>query len=175
MKNNNTQSYQPSLLRILVSKRFGGVGLFTTRSIKRGDIIAKWQDLNENKFFSWDVFNKFDSVTKNMMLHFCAQTEKGIYAADNINLISLPWHMNHCCNGNVGFNMEGDFISIKRIKAGEELCYDYGFVMSDPKYKLKCNCKDMKCRKIITGNDWKDLKYQKKYFKFMSPEIREML
>lgn len=169
------QSYTKSTLRIQASKRFGGIGLFSTRSIKKGAIIAKWEDLNENKFFSWSEFKKLDTITTEMMLHFCAQTKEGIYAPDNINLISLPWHMNHCCNGNVGFNIEGDFVSIKPIRAGEELCYDYGFVMSDPKYRLKCNCKEKTCRKIITGNDWKNGAYQKKFLQFMSPEIREMI
>lgn len=169
------QSYPISIFKIQISKRFGGIGLFSTRPIKKGSVIAKWEDLCENKFFSWDEFEKLDKITKKMMLHFCAQSEKGIYAPDDINLISLPWHMNHCCNGNVGFNIEGDFISIKPIKAEEELCYDYGFVMSDPKYKLKCKCKDKKCREVITGDDWKDKKYQKKYLQFMSPEIREMI
>jgi hypothetical protein len=157
------------------SDRFGGIGLFSTRRLEKGFIIASWESLNENKFFTWKQFEKFDATTRETMQHFCAQVKEGIYAPEDINLLSLPWHMNHCCDGNVGFNLNGDFITIKLVKENTELCYDYGFVMSDPKYKLKCICKAKNCRKLITGNDWLDTKYQKNNFKYLSPEIREML
>jgi len=164
-----------SLFRIKPSAQYGGIGLFAVQNIKRGSVIAKWEDLNEELFFSWQDFEKLDDATREMVIDYCAQTEDGFYAPRNINLISLPWHMNHCCDGNVGFNIDGDFVAIKDVARGEELAYDYGLVHTKPSFKLTCKCGVANCRKRITGNDWKDPDFQRKNHEYMTPEIREMI
>jgi len=167
--------FKKVLIRIKPSERFGGIGLFAMRDLEKGMMFAKWELMNENLFFSWDDFEKIDEESKETVLDFCAEAENGFYAPDDINYISLPWHMNHCCDGNVGFNENGDFITIKDVKKGEELFYDYGLVMSNPKYRLDCRCQSENCRKVITGDDWKNIDFQKKNYQYMSPEIKEMI
>jgi hypothetical protein len=80
--------------------------------------------------------------------------------------------MNHSCNGNIGFNEKGDFISIRDIKKNEELTYDYGLAESNTQFNMQCNCGCSNCRKIITGNDWKNLDFRNKYLRYMLPLLR---
>lgn len=59
-------------------------------------------------------------------------------------------------------------VLIKNVRKGEELTHDYGFSITDPEYKLRCRCGSKKCRKFITGNDWKDSDFFRKNKKYMA-------
>ena len=81
-------------------------------------------------------------------------------------------HLNHSCDGNIGFDNAGDFIAIKTINPGDELAYDYGLVESNPKFRMHCNCHTSRCRKIITGNDWQRLRNDSQKSKYMHPFLK---
>lgn len=169
------RAFKKALIRIRPSDRFGGIGVFAVRDLKKGTTIAKADLLAEEKYYSWDNFDKIDKESQEMIIDFCAQTEDGFYAPLDINYISIPWHMNHCCNGNVGCDKHGNFVAVKNIKQNSELCYDYSLVTCNPRFKLICKCGSKKCRGVVTGNDWKDTKYRKKNLSYMSPEVKEYI
>lgn len=133
----------------------GEIGLFAARALRKGAVIAEAELLGEH-FFPWDEYKKCDPVTKKKIKQYCLQTQDGFYAPNDFNWLTVPWNMNHSCDFNVGFDDEGNFVTTRVIKKGEELVWDYGMGISDPKFKLICNCKSKKCRGIVTGNDWKD-------------------
>lgn len=169
------KNFKKALIKIKPSKRFGGIGVFSVRKLKIGTIISKLDLLGEDLFYSWEDFKKIDKESQKVVTDFCASSEQGFYAPKDINYISIPWHMNHCCDGNVGFDKNGNFITIEDVEINSELCYDYGLVFTNPNYKLKCICKSVNCRGIITGNDWKDEKYRKQKIKYMFPEIKRLI
>ena len=78
---------------------------------------------------------------------------------------------NHSCEPNCGFINTFVLIAIRDIKAGEELVFDYAFceTVGDD---FECNCGSDNCRKMITTEDWKDLKIQEKYGKYFSPYLK---
>ncbi|MCX6761293.1 MAG: hypothetical protein NTY33_00390 [Candidatus Moranbacteria bacterium] len=174
-KKSSANDFKKALIRIGVSKRFGGIGVFAVRNLKKGQMIADVDLMREELFFPWKEFEKIDKESREMISAFCAESAEGFYAPRDINHISIPWHMNHCCDGNIGFDSQGNFVTIKNVKAGDELCYDYGFVKTNPKFRLKCKCKSKNCRKIITGDDWKNLEYRKKNIRHMSPDVIELI
>ena len=75
--------------------------------------------------------------------------------------------INHSCNPNAGFNGQIFLVAMKNIKRGEEIVFDYAMTLYSSKkskpYKMECWCGSKKCRGIITDNDWKIKKLQKKY------------
>ena len=150
----------------------GQIGLFAVRNLKKGTCVGYSERLDE-KLHSWAEYARLDSKTKRMIDKYCASTAEGFWGPVDINYISLPWHMNHCCAGNVGFNEQGDFVTIKYVRAGAELSYDYGLLITNPKFKLACQCGSRNCRKIITGNDWLDPSYRRKNTNIMAPELRD--
>lgn len=162
------------LFKIKPSLKYDGVGVFALRDIKKGTIICDVEKIDEEYFISHEEVEGLDSETKQVMIDFCAQDKDGFYTPLDLNYLSVPCHMNHHCNGNVGCD-ENNFIAIKDIKKGQELCFDYALVISNPKYKLKCKCGDEKCRKVITGNDWKDKAFIKKNYQYMASLQRELV
>lgn len=132
------------------------IGLFAVRELKKGTIIGEAKYFKES-FHPWKDFKNLDKQTQKKVVDYCVGTEKGFYAPDDFNYMSIPWHMNHSCDGNVAFDKNDNFITIKNVKEGEELSWDYGLTETNPNFKMKCSCRSKKCRKVITGNDWKFL------------------
>jgi hypothetical protein len=166
--------YPQALIEIRCSKLLPGqIGLFAVRNLKKGTIIGLSDRLGE-KLYSWDSYALLDKQTKTMIDKYCASSEEGFWGPEDINYLSLPWHMNHSCSGNVGFDEDGNFITIRYVRAGEELTTDYGLQITNPRFKLKCKCGSKECRKIILGKDWKNPEFRLKKSHIMAPELRTM-
>ena len=176
IKNLNYKSFKKAIIEIKPSKiTRGGIGVHALRNLKKATIVAYAKYLGEDFFLSKANYHKLDAITKSRIKNFCAISPEGFSVPRDINYISIPWHMNHCCDGNVGFDSDGNFVTIKNVKKGEELCYDYGLIISDPKFKLLCKCGSYNCRKNITGSDWKNEEFRKKNYKYMTPELKNII
>ncbi len=74
---------------------------------------------------------------------------------------------NHSCNPNAGFKGQIFLVAMRKINKGEEIVFDYAMTLYHSKkskpYSMKCWCGSKECRGIITDNDWKIKKLQKKY------------
>lgn len=79
--------------------------------------------------------------------------------------------INHSCDPNVGFSNQVMLVSIRDIKAGEEITFDYAFNESFFE-SFNCSCGSSQCRKTITENDWKIESLQKKFGIYFSPYLR---
>lgn len=151
------------------------IGVFSVRPIKKGAIIIEAKHFSNVKMIKWENFKKCDPITKKRILGFCAATPEGFFAPPNLNYISIAWHLNHSCNPNVGFNDNYDFIAIRNIKKNEELCWDYGFDETNPRFKMSCLCQDKNCRKTITGIDWKKLMLDDSKKEYFSPQLKKFI
>jgi SET domain-containing protein len=160
-------------IELCVSKIVPGeVGVRATRPLRKGAIIGKTELLQEGEFYSWSDYKKFDRPTQKKIDAFCLGTEEGFTTPIDFDYMSIPWYLNHSCEGNVGFDIKSNFITIRPVKAGEELCYDYGLAEANPRFKLFCKCGSKKCRKIIRGTDWKNPDFRKSNIKYMLPSMR---
>lgn len=168
------RKFKKALIRIKPSTiPNSGVGVFAVRDLEIGTIVGDVKLMCENLFFSWEEFKKIDKESQEVILSHCVGTPDGFYAPIDINHIPISWHINHKCDCNIGFDALGNFIVIKRIKKDRELFYDYGLSVCDPEFRMVCNCGNRKCRRIVTGNDWKNPSFRKEKFKYMAPELKE--
>lgn len=176
MKKLTHDIFNQALVRIKPSGIVKGeVGVFAVRNIKNKTLVGDASQLGEDYFLPKGEYDKIDKTTQKMVRDFCAADSDGFYVPRDINHISILWHFNHCCDGNIGFDSMGNFVAIRDINEVEELCYDCALLISDPNFKLKCECGSDNCRKNITGNDWKDEIYWKKNYENMTPEIKQMI
>jgi uncharacterized protein len=76
-------------------------------------------------------------------------------------------YLNHSCDPNVGIRGEITFVAMRDIRAGEELTHDWA-TTDDDDYSVECNCGAFKCRKILTGKDWRRPDLQKRYVGYFS-------
>jgi SET domain-containing protein len=170
--------FAPKVLIELDQSKIVGVGVFALPNIKRGEKIADgvveedFQDL-----IPWTVYEAYDHEVQKKIMDFCIGTADGFIPPDNLdfNKLSIEWYLNHSCEGNCGFDDEGDFIAIRNIASGEELTYDYALAESNPAFRMVCACGSTNCRKIIAGDDWKDEQFQVKNQEHMLPHLRLLL
>lgn len=155
----------------------GGVGVFSVVEIFRGERVAS--GINEEDYrllVPWEDFEEYDPTLQRKVMSFCIGTPEGFLPPVNLdfNALSIDWYFNHSCDGNLGFDDQGDFVARKYIAAGDELAYDYGLAESNPAFRMSCNCGKSNCRKIVTGNDWRDEEFRRRNMKYMLPRLRQL-
>ena len=166
----------PVLIELKPSKiTLGEVGVFAARDLKEGTIVGDVQYLNLGDVYKWAEYDSFDSETKNKIDAFCLGTEQDFACPVDFNYLSVPWYFNHECEGKVGFDDMGNFVLISHATKGEELTYDYSLAEINPKFSMHCTCGSTRCRKIVSGNDWKNDAFRKKYKNFFLPEVKKLL
>lgn len=170
-----TQQYPKVLFEIKPSKiHKDGVGIFAVVNIKKGERIAKCHGKEAlNEIVPWTKFRLFSKEFRKKVMNYCVGTPYGFIPPKGMdfNNLAIGWHFNHSCDGNMGFNGKCEYVAVRNIKKGEELSFDYGLLGTYPKIKLKCSCGSNKCRKVITGNDWKILMKDNSKSKYLHPCI----
>lgn len=172
-KDMNTK-FRDVVIEICASK-IHGVGVFAVQKIKSGFFVAEGiSEENYGDLVPWKEVKDVSPFVERKIKDFCIGTPEGFIPPEDYDFgkLTVEWYINHSCNGNVGFNENGDFIAIRDIRHGEEITYDYGLAESNPKFSMKCKCGSSNCRHIITGNDWKDPGFRKKNLNHMLPKLR---
>jgi uncharacterized protein len=62
-------------------------------------------------------------------------------------------YSNHSCAPNCAINTSLEFITIRDVRKGEELLWDYSTSMLERHWTMSCACGERNCRKIITDFD----------------------
>jgi uncharacterized protein len=76
--------------------------------------------------------------------------------------------INHACQPNCGVRImvnKAFVVSLRAIKAGDELTFDYSTTSTEDEstWSMRCNCSMFRCRKLITGF-WSLPEVQKKRY-----------
>lgn len=161
------KKYPKAIIGIQVSCMLPGeLGVFALRNLKKGQIINKC-GFGDETLYNLNIYKKLDKITRQRVDGFCATVYDGFFSIPNINYMPISWHCNHCCSPNVGFDKKNNMVLIKNVSAGKELFLDYGFVITNPDFLMKCKCGSKNCRKVITGNDWLNKEFSKKNKQYM--------
>jgi SET domain-containing protein len=166
------------LIELRPSKMIRGeVGVFAARPIRKGRRIASGINKEDYGLLRpWAVLDRCREPIRRKVRDFCVGTPLGFIPPEgfDFNRLSVEWYINHSCDGNVGFNENGDFIARRNIRKGEEITYDYGLAESNPAFRMRCKCNARNCRGIITGNDWKGIEFRSKNLRYMLPKLRHL-
>jgi uncharacterized protein len=168
--------FQKILIELRPS-RIDGVGVFAVAALGEDQQIAEGiHDADYRRLVSWNRFSEYDADVQAKIDTFCVGTAEGFIPPEkfDFNRLSVEWYLNHSCDGNVGFNENGDFVARRRIAKGEELTYDYGLAESNPRFRMNCLCGSPNCRGTITGNDWKDQAFRVRNIEYMLPRLRRL-
>ncbi len=150
-----------------------GLGIFTTRDIKKGEHVFHTDLRNLRKYTVEEIDGnpELDGDHSDYIGH-------GLYAVDH----SPSSYMNHSCDPNCYVKMKTiavkDTYAFRDINAGEELTHDYtatsvsqfagmGF------WEDECKCGSANCRKVIHGDLFKlPLEVQRRYYPNLPLSIR---
>ena len=142
-----------------------GSGVISTEDIKNktkiieyvGEKISK----KEGDKRSAERIKKF-SKKKNQGIVYIFELNKR-YDIDGTPEYNKARYINHSCDPNCEVDIINNkiwIISLKKIKTGQELSYDYGYPFDEDDYKDHiCKCGSDKCiGYIVSKDDWKKLK-----------------
>lgn len=147
--------------------KISGKGLFAIENLFPGEVVVVWHgrytDRKEAKR---------------------AKREGKLVMQWDVDLFSVEdrgddegYFINHSCDSNLWMEDAYTLIVRKTIKAGQEITADYVLWEADKDYvsKWECNCRMAKCRKRVTGVDWKSKGVQSMYKNHFSPLINKRL
>ena len=81
-------------------------------------------------------------------------------------------YANHSCSPNMGLANERTFVSIAKVKAGEELVVDYATFAADDTWSFPCECKSPNCRKTVSGADHKNKEFRDAMGEYFTPYLK---
>lgn len=145
-----------------------GRGLFASRAIRKGEIVAV----------------KGGHILDRRMLararpHIAAsylQIDDGFYigALRPSEVRANKLFINHSCKPNLGLKGQISFVALRAIKAGEELTYDWA-MEENVRARTRCACGARRCRKTLTGEDWKNPRLQRRYRGYFSAYLEDRI
>lgn len=120
---------------IIRKSKIQGKGVFAGINFKKGDIVMKW---DASVLLTEKEAKKIPKRYGKYLVFF-----KGKY----IFAQAPERYLNHSCEPNTKEGILCD-VAIRSIKKGGELTTDYS-INAPHHYKMKCNCKSEKCKKIV--------------------------
>tara|TARA_A100001015_G_C14820556_1_gene644515 strand:- start:462 stop:947 length:486 start_codon:yes stop_codon:yes gene_type:complete len=148
-----------------------GAGVFACKNIKKDtkviEYIGEKITKKEGDKRSAERIKKYLNKKNEGSVYIFELNNK--YDIDGSPLYNNARYINHSCNPNCEVDIIDNqiwIISLKKIKSGEELNYDYGYPFDKDDYKDHiCKCGSEQCiGYIISKDDW--AKYRK-YKKFL--------
>jgi SET domain-containing protein len=82
--------------------------------------------------------------------------------------------INHSCEPNLWFENGWPLVARRDIATGEEITFDYATGETWPMHS-RCCCGAKNCREYITGEEWKDAEYVKRYKNHFNPYIQGLI
>ena len=149
-----------------------GRGLFAAASIPVGALI--WRETKVTPTFSRAEIESWDLQQQARFLEHAYQVGADRWMGyldfnDDIEML-----MNHSCDPNTWFEGDWQMVARRAIAAGEEITYDYS--TSDTEFLgLKCRCGSGLCRGVITGAEYQDLDFQRRYANHFLSYVGELI
>lgn len=148
-------------------------GLIAKEPISKGEIIV----VMGGRIIDIETHNKIGSFAEFYGMDFCEDFSFCPLNEEEIEMMP-QFLINHSCRPNAGFKDQLRIVAISDIDEGEEITYDYAFLLySHPQNKFEfsidCMCGNDECRGEITVHDWKIDSLQEKYGEWFMPFLRE--
>jgi len=153
---------------IVKTSAIHGKGLFSVAPIRKSEIVC----IKGGYIFDRQTLQKVGPALGSFEIQIAADLFIGPLSAGEREGSMI--FSNHSCDPNIGVQGQIVFVAIRDIQPGEELTHDWA-TTDDDTYEMECRCNAINCRKIVTGQDWRNRELQKKYQGFMSWYLQEKI
>jgi uncharacterized protein len=127
-----------------------GKGLFAVKDLEPGTVLCKVEGKELN---FQDTLSLHERESHTLQIDF-----------DKYIMCEAPFlYSNHSCNPNCAISQNLEFITLKKIRTGEELFWDYSTSMLERHWTMKCACGEQNCRNIVRDFDFLPKYLQEKY------------
>ena len=157
------------------NSKIHGTGVFATRNINKQTKIIQYigekvTRTEGNKRSEKRLLKYLNSEQDGSVYIFELNAK---YDIDGSPLYNKARYINHSCNPNCEVDIKNGEIwisSIKNIKKGQELTYDYGFEFDEDDFMdHKCKCGSNNCIGfVISSDNWN------KYKKYLNKQIKKL-
>lgn len=119
----------------LKPSKIHGVGVFAIRDIPADAPVFNPEEPVEEEFIvSKKEVEKLDPEIQKLYQDFCVDQGDCFNGPDNFDLVAVAWYVNHSKNPNVKYE-DDNFVSLRKIKKGEEITADYSTYSEEPEYE----------------------------------------
>jgi hypothetical protein len=118
--------------------------------------------------------NEFEQLSPEMQ-NFPFQVADDLFLGPrDENDVGIGERINHSCSPNVGFVGAIALRTLRDVAEGEEITLDYATCVAsnDDAFMMECGCGAPNCRKMITGQDWKDPAIQARLLPYYQPFLQ---
>ena len=152
-----------------------GTGLFATEPIEPGEVVEVWGEWWEGRQvirFTTDRSEAAAAADKGMLvMRFDTELWSIEPPGDNPG-----YFINHTCDSNVWMTDAFTLSARLPVLPGEELTIDYALIEAEmDRWDFECGCGSPRCRKVITGDDWRRPDLQERYRGHFSPYINKLI
>ncbi|MCI0710523.1 MAG: SET domain-containing protein [Chloroflexi bacterium] len=155
-------SWLAPTLECRAAPKKGGRGIFARQPVSKGALLAMFGGTVATSDQLAEVPDELKSLT--------------IQVEDDLFLVStVPGdgdYFNHSCEPNAGLLGQIAVIAMRDIAADEEVTFDYATCDSESYDVFECMCETASCRRVITGDDWKNPALWVKYEGYFSPYLQ---
>ena len=103
-----------------------GIGVFAIRSIPKGvNPMRTWNEVKEIKFTHKELQDVPKSVKKELNIFCYYDKEVMEIPSVGMNTLNMAVYLNHSKKPSVKFRKNGQLVTLRVIKTGEELLLDY--------------------------------------------------
>jgi len=142
-----------------------GRGLFASKAMRKGEMVA----IKGGHVLDRRTLQRVRARIAESYLQI--DDEFYIGAVTDREVRRNKMFINHSCEPNVGIRGQITFVALRGIKAGEELTYDWA-MEENAATVTPCRCGARRCRKNLTGRDWRIPRLQRRYRGYFSAYLQ---
>lgn len=152
-------------LLIIKKSKINSHGVFALKDIEKNAILFGWTGGFEDP-------NKITKKYGKRFLDRCLEVDYWTEAV--VTKGSFAWYVNHSCNPSCGI-YGNSIITMKKIKKGGEITFDYSMCLATNDWLMNCKCKNSNCREVISSFFCLSKELKKKYARYASNHIKRRL
>jgi uncharacterized protein len=145
-----------------------GRGLFARRRIRKGEIVA----IKGGHVYDARTLARVKARVAVSYIQIADGVFIGALTAAEVRRNKI--FINHSCEPNLGIRGQIVFVALRDIAADEELTYDWA-MEENLAVRTRCRCGARRCRRLLTGRDWKIPRLQRRYRGYFSAYLEDKI
>ena len=151
--------------------RISGEGMFAREPFKEGEAVC----IVGGIVMTDEEFGVFQATHR---IYNAIQIDDHLHLVEDPEVTrTLEGSMNHSCDSSAWMEDDATLVARRDIDSGEEVTIDYALFTTQSNWMLdtRCRCGSLDCRRIITGDDWRQPDVQERYRNHFSPFINRRI
>lgn len=143
----------------------GGKAMFADQDYRKGEVVAIFGGRAVTR-------ETLSGISEELGRH-ALQIGKDLFLLESA--FEEGEYFNHSCDPNLGIEGQITLVTMRDIKRGEEVCFDYSMVDMSDIDQFACSCGSKLCRGRVTGEDWRLPDLQTRYKGYFGAHVQRAI